>query len=1231
MKKITLIILLLSVLTNFAYSQGFVSTGKSFIMNYSPKEYKGHVQNWGVSQDSRGVIYIANGDGLMEYDGKTWKMNTIPRKLTIRSVDADKSGRIYIGSVKEFGYFEPDKIGNLQYFSLSELLSEEELNFTNVWQTKVVNGVVYFRSRKKLFKYLPTFNKKETRENLSIWSTDNVFDGFFIFNKTIYVRETKVGLKKLENKKLVPVKNGEIFISKGIAASFFSDNEKILLAESRGSLFYYYPDREEDFIEDFPTEIDEFIKNNYMYSGTISKDSMLVMGFSGKGCYILNRKGELINIINKATGLQTENVYSVFTDNRNNLWLMLSNGISQVEVHSKIKYWDFDMGLVGMLEAIMKHEGILHIATHRGLFKISDNKINQIEGPKTQYWSILSYIDNNNPNNKSLLIGNSYGVYELTDNKLHRILRGGAAFEMFRSKKDPSRIFVSISRKFKSIKYENNKWIDEGYIEGVEGDIRGVIEDEKGEIWLGTFRNGIIRVILSDTIQKPKKVIKYDDKHGLPSLKNVLVYHLDNKVVIGTEGGLYKFNKETEMFIPETTLPENLYDGSREIFSFIQAPNGNVWLSGLNNRKGEPGIAIKQSNGEYIWNPKPFKRISEMMVLAFYVEGDSIGWIGGSEGLFRYKLQENVEIESDFNTIIRKVSIGKDSVIFGGIFHKTENNQMRSYSEQTQNFIPEIDYNNNSIRIEFSCLSYQEEDQNQFSFYLEGYEDEWLPYTSSYHKEYTNMREGEYIFHLKSKNVFGEESVETIYKFIIQKPWYRTILAYVSYVVFLFLFFYIIIKLNSKRLKAANVRLENIVSERTHEILLKNEELQTQKEEIVSQNEELYQSREEISAQRDAIEEKNIELEKLSIVASKTDNAVIIMDAKGNLEWANEGFERLFGCTLSELIKKRGRNMIDSSTNPVIRKIFNECIKSKKSVLYESKVIHSSKKESWVQTTLTPILDRNNNITRLIAIDSDISKVKRAEENIKGSIRYAQTIQNAILPNIDNISEHFENFILFRPKDIVSGDFYKYSNAGGYHFILVVDCTGHGVPGAFMSLIGNSLLNEIINEKQIYDPAEILTQLNKGVISSLKQEKTDNNDGMDVCLCRIDRKDTTNVIFSGAKRDLMYYSESNNCVEFIKGDRKSIGGTLGIRNKANFSNNKLNLSKGDIIYLTSDGYIDQNDKERRRFGLTEFQNILKLYATKPLKEQKVILENALDVWQKGVKQRDDITVLGIKI
>lgn len=265
-------------------------------------------------------------------------------------------------------------------------------------------------------------------------------------------------------------------------------------------------------------------------------------------------------------------------------------------------------------------------------------------------------------------------------------------------------------------------------------------------------------------------------------------------------------------------------------------------------------------------------------------------------------------------------------------------------------------------------------------------------------------------------------------------------------------------------------------------------------------------------------------------------------------------------------------------------------------------------------------------------------KLSRQNDFIKGSIRYAKTIQNAILPIKSNMDNYFDSFIIFRPKDIVSGDFYWFThipeskNNKAKDLLAVIDCTGHGVPGAFMSMIGNRLLNEIVNERAIYDPAEILSRLNNEIIKALKQEHTDNNDGMDVCLCCLEKeKDNTAITYSGAKRPLIIHRKDNSEPEVIRGDRKSIGGLRSnIARDYRFTNHKTSLYDGDTAYLTSDGLIDQNGKDRRRFGTPRLLVLLSEIGNKPLQEQKQILVETLEKHQQDEMQRDDITFIGIR-
>jgi serine phosphatase RsbU (regulator of sigma subunit) len=266
-------------------------------------------------------------------------------------------------------------------------------------------------------------------------------------------------------------------------------------------------------------------------------------------------------------------------------------------------------------------------------------------------------------------------------------------------------------------------------------------------------------------------------------------------------------------------------------------------------------------------------------------------------------------------------------------------------------------------------------------------------------------------------------------------------------------------------------------------------------------------------------------------------------------------------------------------------------------------------------------------------------RIELQNQNIRASISYAKTIQSAILPHQLSLSQNFNTFIIYKPKDIVSGDFYWYSqlpptnDRKERYFYAAVDCTGHGVPGAFMSMIGSRVLNEIVNEKKIDIPSKILDFMNEEIKVILRQEVTDNNDGMDVCLCVIEpiENGTSKITFAGAKRPLYYYKNDEMVLKYIKGTRKTIGGTHAKRNTELFTDHELYLEKGDILYLSTDGIVDQPSPERVRFGSLRFFNLLKEIAPKSLEEQKQSIEQAVMEFQDYENQRDDVTFLGIKL
>lgn len=266
-------------------------------------------------------------------------------------------------------------------------------------------------------------------------------------------------------------------------------------------------------------------------------------------------------------------------------------------------------------------------------------------------------------------------------------------------------------------------------------------------------------------------------------------------------------------------------------------------------------------------------------------------------------------------------------------------------------------------------------------------------------------------------------------------------------------------------------------------------------------------------------------------------------------------------------------------------------------------------------------------------IERKNKELTELNNHMSQSIQYASNIQKAILPNEEEIKANVNDFfVLFLPKDVVSGDFYWYSKIGNKQFFAAVDCTGHGVPGAFMSMIGNTLLNKIINENKVYEPAQILEKLNEGVIASLKQEETGNNDGMDVCLCCIEEVidgEEYLLHYAGARRPLYIFGDNN--VFELKGSRNHIGGSsLGIA-QLSFESQIVKLKKGDAIYLSTDGYIDNPNPQREKFGNERFRTLLLLYGNEYMDRQKHFLLEELKSFQKDAPQRDDILVMGVRV
>lgn len=254
---------------------------------------------------------------------------------------------------------------------------------------------------------------------------------------------------------------------------------------------------------------------------------------------------------------------------------------------------------------------------------------------------------------------------------------------------------------------------------------------------------------------------------------------------------------------------------------------------------------------------------------------------------------------------------------------------------------------------------------------------------------------------------------------------------------------------------------------------------------------------------------------------------------------------------------------------------------------------------------------------------------------IMSSINYAKRMQDTILPKVQSIQKHLpESFILFQPRDVVSGDFYFFSSITvenkNYKIIAAVDCTGHGVPGALTAVLGSSLLDNIVNQKQRIDPGEILTYLHRAITHTFRQTESDNRDGMDMSLCMLD-EENKKLFFAGAKNPIVYVQGGD--VKMIKGDRHCIGGGE-VDPLFEFKTHELDIEEPTTFYLYSDGYQDQfGGKSKRKLMGKRFREVLTRKVDLPMSEQEQFLKDYLQDWmeQGNEKQLDDIMVIGCKV
>lgn len=813
-------------LYNVIVFQAFAEeVGSINIRNYGPTEYLAHPQNWSIIQDSRGVMYFGNSAGLLEYDGVHWRLLSLANQSIPRSFAMDQNGRVYVGGVGDFGFLQADSCGKIAYHSLSEKALGINQSFKDVWFTHCSGNEVFFITSDEVFRFrngeLKSLGVKES------------FGPAFTKNKHTYIHSWEKGLQQIIDDSLVPIAQGNFFKEKDVWFYLPTNDEKIMLGTLSSGLYTY--DLTNGSCQKFETEADELLQKEWLYSGCKMFDGKMVLGTINSGVIIIDEKGKLLRHINK--GLRNDMIWFVYPDLEDMLWIATNNGISKVEVNSPISYWDVSSGIENTVEDMVSFNDTIFLVGFGGVQYLNNNSVHHVPKLTSESYCLLRFKPPDSDSEDMLLAGNSdYGIVDVHGSKMRPVI-DAYPWVLNQSQKDPSILFIGTDVGFSVATYKDKRWKLLGSVEGITEDIRSIEEDDQGNIWLCSFLNGVIRIVPSSDWLKPTQIIRYGTESGLPSLVDNYVEKSEHGLCFNTSSGLFQYDRQRNSFIPDSTYGDAYCNGSRLVSSVVKDHDQHVWIFGSEQMRDYIDVlALTDSGGYTLLETNVLNMLPPMSVLNIYIDPDNTKWIVGSEGVYQVKGLLN-KPSRPFNTLIRYVISQEDTLYYGSDdLPGEEKNKVPSNP-------PALNYTQNSVAFQYASPTFLRESSTLYQTRLEGLNKEWSPWSADTKKEYLNLKSGTYRFHVRGKNIFNKVGEEAVYEIHIKSPWYQNDWAYLLYILLSVSLIYVIILINSRRLRISNIRLEKIVKERTTKILQQKEEINNQRlqlEELVATKDKFF-------------------------------------------------------------------------------------------------------------------------------------------------------------------------------------------------------------------------------------------------------------------------------------------------------------------------------------------------------------------------------------------------------
>ena len=786
------------------------------VKNISHEEYQAHHQNWSITQDKNGFIYAGNGDGILEFDGASWRLITSPGLQAVRAVVVDEDNVKWVGGDRELGYLKPDSLGVLQYVSIKDKIPESNPLTANIWKVFADNERIIFAADNALYSW-----REEQFTVIPHPGPGPIHREYQIHDK-VYVSIVEEGMFEVVGDSLQLIPGGEFFKNVKATVAIPYDQGSVLFVTKGAGLYVYNGVS----ITKLANEIEDFLDENLLYAGQTLPNATYAFATLRAGVIIMDKNGRFISKITENEGIANNQIHGMTLDNQQALWLAHQTGISKVDLLLPYTFLDKQNGLEGTVSSILRQNGKLYVGTYSGLFVLEyasgfeQPKFRKIEEIKSGCFALLH-------TEEALFAATANGVYRISGAEVSQINTLLGCRTLGVSSQNPDRIFVGHMHGLSTIRYADGRWQAGKDIPQIKEDIFSITAEENGGLWLGTTLQTVLKVDFLGITEGNHEldldrilIDRFSD--GLPE-GGTNVYLIDGQLLVttdGTGGPLFKLNHDSGKFFQEKEFGKNFGLDSMLVYPRYYQNGGQYIMLESSPVAGKQHryTAFLSASNEYKVKrlyDEPFRSTTETHL---YWDDKNLLWLGGEE-ITRYDLSSSFGFETPFTTHIRKLTGGQDSILFGG--------------DPGSHVKTILDYSNQGIRFEFAAPN-GFSDATKYQYWLSGFDPNWSAWSNERKKDYdyANMPEGDYKFQARAQNIYGDVSAIGFFDFVILPPWYRTWWAYVLFILFFIGFLRTLLRWRSRQLMAQNVALEKLIAVRTSEVQQQANQLKLQAEKL---------------------------------------------------------------------------------------------------------------------------------------------------------------------------------------------------------------------------------------------------------------------------------------------------------------------------------------------------------------------------------------------------------------